>query len=153
MMRSASLPIGQYRLNMPVEDLHGLTEFSDPEYVIYGRTFEGEKNYNAPAIEFVTQHWKVALGAVWGKIYKVGYFFESERRDTARIVSADVMRFCQERLGVPSEDRETMFAWDAPDGNVVLQFGKVGTTYLVNLFETSRSVRTFVPRRSTDTSH
>ncbi len=57
------------------------------------------------------------------------------------------MQYLQQHLGEPSERKETLFVWDAPDGNVVLQFAKVQSTYTINLFEISRSVRGFAPKR------
>lgn len=145
MTRSASLPICDYRLNMAVEGVPGLTEFSQAEYAIYGRRFAGEKNYNAPFIDFLERRWKVALGTVGGKVYKIAVFFESESENTVIEVSTAVMQYCQQRLGTPSEQQETVYIWDATDGNVVLQLGKDGSTYQLNLFETSSSVRTFTP--------
>ena len=147
MTSSASLPISKYRLDLKVEGLPGLTEFSETEYAIYGRNFEGEKNYNAPGVDFVNHNWKVALGTVWGEVYKVAYYFESESKSTVVEVSEDVLRYCQEHLGAPSEQQEAVFIWDTPDGNVVLQLGKVDTTYLINLFETSKNVKTLQAKR------
>jgi|HubBroStandDraft_1064217.scaffolds.fasta_scaffold45550_4 hypothetical protein len=152
MTRSASLPIAGYRLDMPAEHVSGLAEFSQAEYAIYGRRFAGEKNYNAPSIDFLERKWKVALGTVGGKVYKIAFFFESERKNTAIEVSIDVMQYCQQRLGKPSEQKETIYIWDATDGNVVLQLGKVGSTYQINLFETSGSVRTVPPVSGTHTA-
>lgn len=91
MQITASLPICQYRLDMPIDGLPGLTEFSETEYAIYGRPFESETNYNAPGIEFLGRRWSVALGTVDGVIYKVALFFETESRDTAVDVSTAVM--------------------------------------------------------------
>jgi hypothetical protein len=145
---SASLPIGKYRLDTSIEDLSGLTEFSQAEYAAYGRHFEGEKGYNAPGVEFVKRPWKVALGTVRGKVYKIALYFESENKNTVIDVSTDVMQYCQQRLGKPSEQQETIFIWDTPDGNVVLQLGKAETTYMINLFMTSGSVRTLSPKRN-----
>jgi hypothetical protein len=55
MAPSASLPIGNYRLDMPVGGVTGLKEFSQAEYAVYGRHFEREKNYNAPALDFLNR--------------------------------------------------------------------------------------------------
>ena len=147
MTNSASLPIGKYKLDMSVDGLTGLMEFSEAEYTTYGRHFQGEKNYNAPGVHFVNRRWKVALGTVEGKVYKIAFYFESDSKNTVVDVSTDVMQYCQQRLGKPTEQQETVFTWDTPDGNVVVQFGKVGSTYMINLFETSRRVRTFVLKR------
>jgi hypothetical protein len=141
------LAIGKYKLDMPIEGLTGLTEFSQAEYAVYGRNFDGEKNYNAPTMDLLKRRWKVALGTVGGKVYKIALYFESESKNTVVDVSTEVMQYCQQRLGKPSEQQETVFTWDTSDGNVVVQFGKAGTTYMINLFETSRVVRGFVPKR------
>jgi hypothetical protein len=145
MTPSASLSIGGYRFDMPVEGVPGLTEFSQAEYAIYGRRFTGEKNYNAPCIDFLERRWNVALGTVGGKVYKIALFFESESKNTVIEVPTAVVQYCQQRLGRASEQQETIYIWDATDGNVVLQPGKYGSTYQINLFETSRSIRTFTP--------
>jgi hypothetical protein len=150
MTRSASLPIGDYKLDMPIDGLTGLTEFSQAEYVVYGRRFEGEKNYNAPGVDFLQRRWKIALGTVEGKVYRIALYFDSESRDIVGDVSGNVMRHCEERLGKPSEQQETVFMWDTPDGNVVLQLGKAGSRYMINLFETSSAVKSF---RRTSNSH
>ena len=147
MTNSASLPIGKYRLNMALEDVTGLTEFTQAEYKIYCRQFQGERNYNTPAVDFLKRQWKVALGTVGGRVYKIALYFESVSRGTVTDVSTDVMEYCQQRLGKPTEQNDTLFIWDASDGNVVLQLGKAGNTYQINFFQTSRNVRTFTPAR------
>ena len=147
MKSSASLPIGKYRLDMSSDGLTGLTEFSETEYSIYGRNFVGEKNFHAPSVELVNRNWKVDLGTVNGKIYKIAFYFESENKSTVIDASTDLMQYCQQRLGKPTEQQETIFTWDTADGNVVMQLGKVGTTYMINLFETSRAIRSFLLKR------
>lgn len=141
--RSASLPLGKYTLDMSIDCFADLVEFTATEYAIYGRHFDGERNYNAPKIGFVKRQWEVALGTVWDKVYKIALFFESESSATVNDVSTDVMQFCLQHLGSPSEEREDLIVWDASDGNVLLQFSKVADTYVINLFETSNAVRTF----------
>ncbi len=41
---------------MPIEGLMGLTEFSWFEYATFGREFDGEKDYNAPSLDFLKRH-------------------------------------------------------------------------------------------------
>lgn len=141
---SASLPIGKYKLDMSVDGLTGLIEFSEVEYAIYIRRFQEEKNYNAPGVEFLNHSWKVALGTVAGKVYKIALYFESDSKNTVNDVSTDLMKYCQKKFGKPSEQRDTISMWNLFDGNIVVQFGKVESTYMINLFETSRKVRTFL---------
>lgn len=147
MKSSASLPIGKYALDMPIAGIIGLTEFSPAEYTIVGRTFEGERNYNAPGVDFVKRRWKVALGTVGGKVYKVVFYFESESKQTAIDASTDVMEYCQQRLGKPTEQREALFIWDTADGNVMLNLAGALHIYQINLIETSSSARTFTLKR------
>jgi hypothetical protein len=128
MTHSASLPIGKYKLDMPIDGLTGLTKFSQAEYAAFVRRFEGEANYHAPAVDFVNRRWKVDIGTVGGKVYKIALYFESDSKDTVIDISTDVGQLCQQRLGPPSKPQETVFVWDTPDGNVVMQFGKVGST-------------------------
>lgn len=54
--------------------------------------------------------------------------------------------YCLNHLGEVSEKQDTSFMWRTPDGNVVLQLAMLGTTHMINLFETSRMVRTFTRR-------
>ncbi len=80
---SASLPIGKYRLDMPIEGLTGLTEFSRFEYATFGREFDGEKDYNAPSLEFLKRRWKVALGTVKGRVFKIALYFDTDSKEAA----------------------------------------------------------------------
>jgi hypothetical protein len=144
---SASLPIDKYKLDMSIQQLSGLTEFSDTEYALLGRNFDGERSFHAPGIKFIYRQWKVDLGTVKGMVYKIALYFESDNRDTVTNVSADLMIYCQQLLGKPSEQKETIYIWDTSDGNVIMQLGKVESTYMINLFETSRSVKRFLPNK------
>ena len=144
---SASLPIGKYRLDMSIEGLTGLTEFSQSEYATFGREFEGEKDYNGPALDFLNRRWKVALGTVRGRVFKIALYFDTDSKATAVDTSTDVMQLCQQHFGKAPEQHDTVFIWHASDGNVVVQFGKTMGTYQLNLFETSKTVKTFAPRR------
>jgi hypothetical protein len=125
---------------MPIDGLSGLTEFSQAQYTTFGRRFEGEKNFNAPSLEFLKHRWKVAIGTVGDRVYKIALSFETDSMDTVMDLSSDILAYCQLQLGCTSEQQETIFVWDAPDGNVVLQFERVGSTYMIDLFETSSSI-------------
>jgi hypothetical protein len=137
---SASLPISKYKLDMLVHDLAGLTEFSQTENAVYGRRFDGEANFNAPPLEFLNCRWTCALGTVGGKVYKIALYFESVNKSRAIEVSAEVMQYCQQRLGRPTVSQEALFIWNLHDGNVVLQLGKAEDTYTIGLFSTSRTI-------------
>jgi hypothetical protein len=152
MTGSASLPVGQYKLNMPIKRLSCLTEFSSSEYAAFENTFKGENKYNAPEIEFVKQRWQVTLGTVHGKIYKTAFFFNSDREFIFNETSSDVLKFCQQHFGKAPEQQEdeaaTVYIWDAADGNVIMQCGRLGSLYTIGLFQTSKNVNTFSPKGS-----
>jgi hypothetical protein len=144
-VKPTCFPVGTYSLGMSIAGVRGLAEFSRMEYEIYGRPFEGEKDYNGPEVDFAGRRWKVALGTVNGKVYKIALFFDSDDGKAATNAFTDMMQYCLQRLGKASEHRDDLFFWDTSDGNVVLQgVGKTMGTYSVNLFETSRAVRGFI---------
>ena len=138
--------IGSYKLNAPVKELAGLTEFSTAEYVIMGRHFEGEKNYNAPPVTFLGREWKLQLGTVHGNIYKVAPYLAFKDKREANLVAVETRSYCTKTLGKPSEQQTGLFIWDTTDGNVVLQTGETAEGFAVSLFLTSRSVRSFKRR-------
>ncbi len=138
-----SFPVGQYKLDASVEGMTGLIEFSTAEYAIMGRQFEDERNYNAPAVMFLGRQWKLQLGTVHGKIYKIAPYILLKEKKEANVVAMDTLRFCTEKLGKPSEQKTGLFVWDTSDGNVVLQTAETAEGLAVNLFLTSRSVRKF----------
>jgi Sel1 repeat len=147
MKGSASLPIASYTLDTSMVSIVGLSEFSESEYGLITRMFEDEKVYNAPGVDFVNRHWPVVIGIVGGRIYKIVLYFSSEDKNADIDALTEVLQFCQQRLGKPSEQQDTMFTWDMPDGNVTLSLGAALQTYQVNLVETSSTARTFPQRQ------
>jgi hypothetical protein len=137
-----SFPIGNYKLNA-IADVTSLTEFSAFEYTVMGRQFEGETNYNAPPVNFLNREWKLQLGTVNGKIYKIAPFLECENRKEADLATNDTLSYCKQKMGKPSEEKSGLVVWDTADGNVVLQpLDKAGLLG-VALFLTSNAVRNF----------
>jgi len=108
-----------------------------------GRRFVGDRNYNAPAVMFLGRQWKLQLGTVHGKIYKIAPYILVKEKKEANVVAMDTLRFCTEKLGKPSEQKTGLFVWDTTDGNVVLQTAETAEGPAVNLFLTSKSVRKF----------
>jgi len=121
----------------------GLAEFSAFEYAVMGRHFEGEKNYNTPPVNFLDREWKLQLGTVNGKIYKIAPFLEFEDRKDADVAMKDALNYCKEQKGKPSEEKKGLMVWDTADGNVVLHpldtagFLALVLSSLQNLYETS----------------
>lgn len=142
MDKNHSFPIGNYKLDAVV-DVTSLTEFSAFEYTVMGRQFEEEKNYNAPPATFLNREWKLQLGTVNGKIYKIAPFLECENRKDADLAMNDTLNYCKERMGKPSEEKSGLVVWDTADGNVVLQPLDAAGLLGVALFLTSNAVRNF----------
>jgi hypothetical protein len=141
---SASLPNWQVQVGyMSIQGVTGLTEFSQAQYAIIERQFEGEQNFNAPSLEFLNRRWNVAIGTVGGNVYKIVLFLDSASKDAVSNAAADVVQYCQQRLGKPSEQHDGTFIWDTVDGSVMLRSTGTLNFYQVNLIETSRAASRF----------
>jgi hypothetical protein len=108
-----------------------------------GRQFEGEINYNAPVLVFLGRPWKLMLGTVNGKVYKIAPYLELDNKQEANPIAMETLRYCTEHLGQPAAQNTGMFIWDTTDGNVVLQTAETAEGLEINLFITSRAVRNF----------
>jgi hypothetical protein len=146
----ASFRIDKYRLDAPIAGLSGLVEFSANQYAAMGgRVFEGERNYNAPAIDvFGDRKWNVTLQTVNGFISKIAINVVLSTEREANQVAMRLLGYCMEieKLGKPNEQYPGFFIWDTTDGNVILQTGETADGRAVALFLTSRAVRNFKKR-------
>jgi hypothetical protein len=144
-----SFPIGEYKLGASTDGLTGLTEFAESEYALMGREFEGEKNYNAPTVEFLGNSWKLMLGTVYGRIYKIAPYLEDLNIEEANCIGTETFHYCWEKLGEPSKYHDGFplgtgfFIWQTTDGNVILQTVEAAGSYSINLFITSKLVGNF----------
>ena len=141
--KNASFPIGKYTLDSSINGLAGLVEFSATEYTSMGRQFKGEANYNAPSVTFLGRPWKLMLGTVHSKIYKIAPYLELKNKQDANPIAIEALRYCKEHLGKPSSPEIGLFIWDTTDGNVVLQTAEAADGVAINLFITSKEMRTF----------
>lgn len=139
----ASFSIDKYHLNAQLEEISGLVEFSNSEYETMGRQFEGEKNYNAPPVIFLERPWKLMLGTVRDKIYKIAIYQLIETKKEANPIAMEILQYCVEKLDKPSVQKTGLFIWDTTDGNVIFQTAETADGLGINLFITSNSVRNF----------
>ena len=144
----ASFPVGKYRLDGSIDGLAGLVEFSDTEYATMGCEFEGERNYNAPPVNFLGRQWNLMLGTVRGKIYKIAPYLELKTKQEANPIAMETLLYCTELLGTPSSQKTGPFIWDTTDGNVILSTADCADGLAINLFITSRATRNFKPRNN-----
>ena len=108
-----------------------------------GREFEGEKNYYGPPVEFQGRQWDLMLGTVNGRIYKVAPFLEARSKQEANPIARETLQYCTKMLGNPDSKEGGLFIWDTTDGNVILQTTEIAESLTINLFITSRAVRSF----------
>jgi hypothetical protein len=109
-----------------------------------GRVFEGERNYNAPAISvFGDKKWDVMLQTVNGFISKIAINVVLSAEREANQVALRLLGYCIKELGKPNEQRTGFFIWDTTDGNVILQTGETADGLAVALFLTSKSIQNF----------
>jgi len=139
-------PIGQYRLDMPVEGLTGLVEFSPGEYAMMGRQFEGETNYCAPPVTFLGREWKLQLGTVHGRVYKIAPCLDFMTKQQSAPIVREVLAYCAAELGRPSSVKGDSHIWDTSDGNMIVQDAETPAGFLVSVFATSSAVRGFKRR-------
>jgi hypothetical protein len=113
--------IGPYHLNMNTGDASKLVELTPDEKKALNPVveFKGERIYNAPPANFAGTNWKIVLGAVDNRVYKVSALVvldNRERRDTMWRNLNDLLRTS---LGSPASAEANIVLWDTEDGNVV----------------------------------
>ena len=135
--------IDSYRLDAPVNELVGLTEFSPTEYATMGRQFESEKNYNAAPVSFLGHSWNAKLQTVHGQVCKIALCLVFPGKHEANPVAMQTLRYCKEQLGKPAEQKTGLFLWRTTDGNVILETSESAEGPVIGLFLTSRSIRGF----------
>lgn len=138
---TTSFPVGPYRLDGALEDLTGLKEFSEAEYAVMGRQFEGAVNYNAPPVKFLDRPWNLSLQVVNGRIVKIAPHVLLPSKSEANPAAMQTLQFCNAQLGAPAEKRTGLFRWHTADGNVILQTAETKEGLAINLFLTARSIR------------
>jgi hypothetical protein len=138
-----SFPIGVYKLNASVNDLQNLVEFSDAEYASIPKTFVGGENFNAPPVKFLNIEWQMSLGTVDNIIYKIAPYLLIKDKNEANAILMQILQYCNQELGPPSDQKIGFIIWDTIDCNVLLQTGENGEEWAINLFITSSNVRNF----------
>ena len=106
--------------------------------------FKGERIYNAPPANFAGTNWKIVLGAVDNRVYKVSALVvldNRERRDTMWRNLNDLLRTS---LGSPASAEANIVLWDTEDGNVVMNRADADGAYAVVLTLTSSAASSFV---------
>jgi hypothetical protein len=129
--------VGQYRIDMTIDGLEGLTPLSPEELVALNSTFafEGEQIWHAPDAQFMDLRWDTILGTVHGSIYKIAIQLTGPRHETGTTYR-EMLIYCTKHYG----KAENMMLWKASDGNVVVDLTNAGSEGILNVFVTSRMV-------------
>jgi hypothetical protein len=138
----AMFAVGAYRINDLVPST-GLHEFSEAEYQCFGRQFKHEQNFNAPSTEFLGYSWKLQLGTVSGRIYKIAPYLLVPTKREGSIAAMVALQYCTEQLGKPSSRETGFFVWKTIDGNVILKTSETSEGFSVGLFLTSSAAQHF----------
>ena len=134
---------GKFKLDKKLDDLTGLVEFSPAKYAVMMRRFKGEKNYDAPPVNFLGRPWQLMISTVHGQICKIAANISLSNEREATPIATEALQYCKERLGSPSEQETGLFIWDTKDGNVVLHTAEGVEGFLSAIYLTSGAIRKF----------
>lgn len=136
---AAQFVLGDYRLDLRLQDVHGLKELTKQEYAVFGRESQQEVIYHANATEFLGSTWEMKVGTIEGKIYQIGASLAFDAGNAEKKMSEVVRRVyehCEVLLGVPTDETQGFIIWDTETGKVVFQYAIVQetNTFVANLF-------------------
>lgn len=130
-------------LRQPMSSVPDLRPLPWAERLFMRRAFQGEEIRLGPAQQWLDRTWNLRLASVRDVIYKVAFEASASTRADAEDLSAAVLSELEKALGPYTQPDQAIFAWDATDGNAILQFANVGGERRIMLFLTSNIARTF----------
>jgi hypothetical protein len=138
-IRSAeNFPLGDYRLNMELQEIKGLKELTMEEYDVFKRESLQDSIYHADPTEFVGRSWNIMVGAIEGSLYEIGANLETSSQEKTEEIVRSVFKYCEQFLGTPSKEKPGLFIWDTNTGSIVFQFAIIEDTFAANLFVANR---------------
>jgi hypothetical protein len=136
---AAEFRLGDYRLDMQLNDINGLKELTSQEYAVFGRDSLQETIYHANPTEFLGRTWEIMVGTIEGKIYQLGASLSFSANKAEKEMS-ELIRNIYERfemfLGTPTEETRGNIVWDTETGKVIFQYAvlKETETFAANIF-------------------
>lgn len=130
-------------LNESDRTLEGLRSIPWIERSFLREIFKREKIYLGPSYQWLNRSWDLRIASVRGTIYKVALEAKATDQQDAVKLSSMVYEIFQNKLGSTSERTDSIFIWDADDGNAILQLANVMGDRRIMVFFTSRIVRSF----------
>ena len=116
---AAEFPLGDYRLDMRLQDVKDLRELTKQEYEVFGRESLQEVIYHADPTEFLGRIWAMEIGTIEGKIYQLGASLAFDAKNAEKEMTQltrGVYEFCEPLLGTPTEETQGYFILNMKPG-------------------------------------
>jgi hypothetical protein len=145
---AAEFILGDYRLDMRLQDINGLKELTKQEYAVFGRESEQEVIYHANPTNFIGYEWNMKIGTIEGKIYQLGaslaFDANGAEKEMSKLVQS-VYECCETYVGTPTEETRGFIIWDTDTGKVIFQYAVIVETdiFAANLFIGDRGDRRY----------
>jgi len=143
MVTASNFSLGEYRLDMSLQELRGLREFTKEEYSIFGRESMQDVVYHAQPTEFVGRRWEMMVGTIEDKLYELGAILKMRAEEFTIDLTRDVFKHCELLLGTPTEEQQGRFIWDTSSGSVIFQYAIIEDTFEADLFVSHRGNRRY----------
>ena len=134
MVTASNFSLGDYRLDMSLQEIRGLCELTKEEYAVFGRESMQDVIYYAKSTEFVGRRWEIMVGTIEGKLYELGATLKISAEEFTVDLPRDIFRHCELLLGTPTEEKQGRFIWDTSSGNVIFQYAIIEDTFEADLF-------------------
>ena len=138
MVTAGNFSLGEYRLDMSLQEIKGLRELTKDEYAVFGRESMQDVIFHANPTEFVGRHWKMMVGTMEGKIYELGAILEVRAAEFTTDLPRDVFKHCELLLGTPTAEQQGHFIWDTANGSVIFQYAVIEDIFEADMFVSNR---------------
>lgn len=140
--------LGGFHLAQPVSAAPELKEFSAAEYAAnrawgWQPLRSDERLYHGKDVNFQGSEWRVMIGAVAEKIYKIRLSNLSEDKPASDRVFAKVLQYLQSQMGKSTEHTTApdVYIWDRVEGNTILEQRAALGYWGINVFLTSSFIK------------
>ena len=122
---AADFTVGDYRLNMNLEDIDGLREATKEEYLAFRRASAQEFIYYAPPTRIAGCDWTVFIRATEGKMKLIGaslnFSAKGAEKEIPKLIQT-VLEDSEIQLGTPTEETRGLISWDTETGKVAFAY-------------------------------
>ena len=160
LLRKVFMQIGDYSLGQYIGKESHLIEISQLANKAFPKMFQGEKILRAPDVTFLGYSWKMVLGVINHRIYKLSVQFISDNARMADMTYSEAIKFCSKQYGTPSSGKDLpsslrtlyersgwteseadrVMVWDTSFGNIIVDRRSVFDDHYVNFQAASGSL-------------